>query len=473
MRVRRMSLPSDTSFRSLRFRLLGPLIAVAVLAATLVAFASYRLGARWAMADVRERLRGIEDALADSTFPLGATVLDSVADLTQTDLVSIGPSERLQHSTIRNLRSVPQKSQLSLDGKHYLVFSFPTVRGAGRADQVTGVAVLFDEQTLAASRRRAAVLPLATGLSTILALSSITLFIQSRLVRRIASLQRRVGAIAAGHFQSPASDHNAEAADELGRLGAAVDQMARQLDQLWKQVHRQQGEKLLHRIASGMAHQLRNSLTGARMAVEMHAAECGDAEDECLQVAIHQIEISEDYVRRLLLVGSGQQDQDRPAEIDICWDDVRSSLMPIAKHWNVKIQWEMDETIRETGARAARRVQDGPTWVAAVTNLAHNALQAGDQVHVRLDRPDADTVRVRVRDNGRGIEGSIAGQLFEPFMTTKPEGLGLGLPLVRRAAESLGGEVHWRREDRYTVFEFSARLIAAENTLSDGPTGSD
>jgi hypothetical protein len=229
--------------------------------------------------------------------------------------------------------------------------------------------------------------------------------------------------------------------------------MAQQLKQLWNQINRQQSEKLLHQIAGGMAHQLRNSLTGARMAVELHAQECQATDDEGIRVAIHQIELSEDYVRRLLLVASGRQDKDRPTEVQTCFDDVRTSLSPIAKHLRVNLRWELDDDLRQ------RRIQDGPTWVAAVTNLIHNAIQAGDEVDVSLQQLSENMLRVTVSDNGAGIPDAVAANLFEPFVTSKPEGMGLGLPVVQRSAEYLGGSVQWRRENERTIFELDTRIL--------------
>jgi signal transduction histidine kinase len=445
----------------LRFRLLGPLLAAAVLAAILVAIASYRLGHQWANAELQTRFTGIKNTLANSTFPLNGTVLDSLAELTQTELLTIGPSGSLRYSTLKSLRDKPHNEIVIVDNKRYLVFEFATRGGDARSDRVARVAVLFDEQTQAASRQRAAVLPLVTGLSTVLALSTISLVLTSRLVTRIGRLQRCVESIAAGDFQTTATDH---VPDEIGRLGGAVDAMAVQLNQLWKQLNRQQSEKLLHQIAGGMAHQLRNSLTGARMAVELHEAQCQAGDAETLQVAIRQIEASEDYVRRLLLVASGRQDQDRPMAVATCWKDLQSSLSPIAAHLKINLQWHLDGSIAESMSEPASslplQIKDGPNWIAAVSNLVHNAIQAGDQVHVQLKRTAENTLTVCVRDNGNGIDPAIANELFEPFVTSKPEGMGLGLSVVRRAAEYLGGDIHWQRDDDWTEFIFTSTLTS-------------
>ncbi|TWT92780.1 Sporulation kinase D [Stieleria varia] len=419
-----------------------------------VAVVSSRLGARWAQDDVDSRFAGIQAALQNAPFPLNQIVLDSLAKLTQTQLVTLGPSDRQLNSTTSG------SGDEILDAENYIVHRFETTQGYARSDGVLSVAVLFDRRQVDATRRRAALLPLITGLSTILAISSLTLLLSTRLVGRLTKLQRRVEAVAGGDFQTAVSDQVTDhGPDEVGRLGQAVDAMAGQLGQLWKQVNRQQSEKLLHQIAGGMAHQLRNSLTGARMAVELHAMSCDQKMDDSLDVAIKQIESSEDYVRRLLLVASGRQDQDRPVMLRECWNDLQTSLTPLAKHLRVKLQWQMDRSIESAVVR------DGPTLVAAMTNLIHNAMQAADQVKIELGRADENAdesqVRFRISDNGAGVPDEVADELFEPFVTSKPEGMGLGLPVVRRAADYLGGSVRWRRDEQWTIFEMD---VAVERT---------
>ena len=412
------------------------MIIVALLAALAVAVGSYWLGDRWVNQELEKRFSGIERSLAESNFPLNANVLDLLADLTQTEFVGRDSLDHVTHGTIK-------LSENERDA--YRVYSFSTRDPSQRQDKVARIEVLFEQKQIDDSRRRAAILPLVTGLSTILALTTVTIALTSRWVRRLGKLRHQVELVASGNFESNVSD---EIDDEIGRLGQAVDSMAAQLSQLWKQINRQQSAKLLHQIAGGMAHQLRNSLTGARMAVELHAKRCSEADDESIDVAIRQIETSEDYVRRLLLVASGRQDEDRPMQIRACYEDVRRSLSPISDHLRVTIQWHIDDAIQQ------QTVADGPTWIAAASNLIHNALQAGDEVHVSLQNEVDELLCLTVTDNGAGIPESVAPELFEPFVTSKPEGMGLGLSVVRQAAKRLGGDVRWSREEGRTRFEF-------------------
>jgi signal transduction histidine kinase len=79
----------------------------------------------------------------------------------------------------------------------------------------------------------------------------------------------------------------------------------------------------------------------------------------------------------------------------------------------------------------------------AVVNLVENALHAAapdGRVVVTLE-VDATQARLLVDDSGKGIDPSVRNRLFEPLVTTKPRGIGLGLALVRRVVERHGGQV--------------------------------
>jgi signal transduction histidine kinase len=79
----------------------------------------------------------------------------------------------------------------------------------------------------------------------------------------------------------------------------------------------------------------------------------------------------------------------------------------------------------------------------ALSNLVQNAIQAsglGQDVKVETD-VDSDQVTIRVSDQGEGIPPQNLESVFNPFFTTKPKGVGLGLALVSKIIDEHGGRI--------------------------------
>jgi PAS domain S-box-containing protein len=86
-------------------------------------------------------------------------------------------------------------------------------------------------------------------------------------------------------------------------------------------------------------------------------------------------------------------------------------------------------------------------------------------VRIRTRQPDADSVQIEVHDCGTGIPGDLLARLFEPFQTTKVDGLGLGLSISRSIVETHGGRL-WavNNADRGATFCFTVPVAAEERT---------
>jgi PAS domain S-box-containing protein len=110
-----------------------------------------------------------------------------------------------------------------------------------------------------------------------------------------------------------------------------------------------------------------------------------------------------------------------------------------------------------------------------IINLIMNAIEAMSgvkpaqrELSVASVNENAGGVLVSVRDSGPGLESTSADRLFAPFHTTKPEGMGMGLPISRTIIEAHGGEL-WaaRNEPRGAIFQF--RLPARGEEASPTP----
>ncbi len=442
-----------------------PLAAVSLLTASAIAIGSYWQGDRWTKTQIQNRYASISKTLSGASYPLNQQVVESLAGLTDTELLGIRRNGSLSTNSIEITTMEVANKIANLEVASDAIADLPIRLGSSEyrygvflrggpgacSDDVHRVVVLFDESKLRSAKLRAAALPLATGLSTVFLLTTVVLFFAQRLISRLKRLNLQVDRIAQGQFDG---DVDVGGNDEIGLLGSGVRRMSGQLQQMWDSLQRTQGEKLLHQIAGGLAHQLRNSLTGARMAVEIHRGKC-QSDDGSIQVALSQLEQTEDAVRRLLLVAAGKQDDDRPGDVFTGINDVRETLDPTAKHLSVALQWNIDEELR------GQQIADLPSLSAALSNLVLNAIQVAKHVTVAAKKNDEGYVAIDVTDDGPGPPEEIKNELFEPFVTSKPEGLGLGLPLVMRAAQRLGGTAHWKREDGNTVFELTVKTSAS------------
>lgn len=442
-----------------------PLIVAAVAAALGVAWVSLGMGRRIAIKEMSSRFASIATTVQSASFPLTASVLRSLSQLTETEWATLDAKGRVLDASLPT-GALPDLSQLPLVDsdpqrppqtlritrpdavQHYVAYRFARSGAAANHRGVDSVAVLFDKSRIDARARQAAIYPLLTGLSTVGLIALVMLISSSRLIRRIRQLELQVGQIAAGDFEIQPSDAGR---DEIGRLAASIHAMGGQLKQLWHQVNRDQSAKLLHQISAGMAHQLRNTLTGAKLALQLHRDNLSGNDHEEVSVALRQIQIAEDYVTRLLAVGSSTRSASPPRALSECLEEVQATHQPIARHLGVVVCWQIDP------AANGCVVANGSALTAAISNLLLNAMDAGDTVDVAAEI-DGSTCIVTVSDNGPGVDPELQQELFEPFVTSKPEGMGLGLPLVARAAESLEGRIEWHRQRDRTRFQLTVPI---------------
>lgn len=105
----------------------------------------------------------------------------------------------------------------------------------------------------------------------------------------------------------------------------------------------------------------------------------------------------------------------------------------------------------------------------ALRNLVDNALDAlgpAGQVKLSARRESDEWVVISVQDNGRGIPDSVQGKIFDAFVSTKPQGMGLGLPYVKRVVDACGGRIEVESEEgKGTTFRLHFRAKPKEKEM--------
>jgi signal transduction histidine kinase len=450
---------------SIRNQILIPLVAIQVVTVAAVTAAVAIEASRRAGLAMVERVSGVVGVIREAQFPLTPNVLDRLERLSGAEFATLGPDGRVQTSTLTamsgrivdvqtvpdDLSSFPRGATIAVGGRPYYGLIVPT---ADPSPDASRLLVLYSERAWRQARLQAAVGPLSVGLASLSLLAAVTGWVALRIARRIRHVEVQVARIADGDL---APVQPVTGRDEVASLARSVNRMAERLGEMQTAIRRSERSRLLSQLAAGWAHQLRNALTGARISVQLHARRCDHRDDEALHVALRQLEITEDYVRGLLDLGKPEA-RPRTVERLICDASLLAAEVvrlarPIGMHAGVSL------TINSEGDDQA----GGPSFLgdaaavrAAVLNLIINAIEAtgsGGSVGLCLrDEPRTGWIWFDVTDDGPGPPPSLGDSVFEPFVTGKPEGVGLGLAVARQVAEQHGGELSWDRVDGQTRF---------------------
>jgi signal transduction histidine kinase len=458
-----MSTPSR--HLSLTRQLVLPVVGL-VLAAVLanVGFSAW-LAARRSAEATRAAQQQVADALRASRVSLSAAVLDALHQLTGSHFLvweesarriglSTLPPETLAADDGDAVAAAIRTGSGTFGGQRYRL---GTVRSEGVRPET--VLVLTPERSFIARTVEAVWPVLAVAAGTLAVLVPLGLRTTGRLAARITAVERHVARIAEGEFGHTlvASHADPAAGDEISRLVDGVNHMSLQLEQLRGSLVAGERQRLLGQLAAGFAHELRNAVTGARLAIDLHRRRCpagvgNTPPDDSLTVAARQLDILEEEVRGLLALAKAPAHQKQPPEpvsVDRLLTEVRDLTAPRCDHAGVRMHCQLPTNLSIIGRHDALR--------AALVNLALNGIDAaGRSGDVWLSASAAGSqIMLAVEDSGTGPEESVRDSMQEPFVTSKPEGIGLGLSVARAVAEEHGGVLAWERTHGHTRFAIS------------------
>jgi two-component system, LuxR family, sensor kinase FixL len=197
-------------------------------------------------------------------------------------------------------------------------------------------------------------------------------------------------------------------------------------------------------MASAIAHELNQPLT----AVGNYAGALGrilsspDANPERVRDIVERIRRQTtragDVIRRLRDHVAKRAATRRREDINAVVTDAVELGLVGTRHQGVRTDIRLDAA---AGSASLDRIQIGQVLINLVRN-AVEAMEASEQRSLVVATRAADgAVEITVSDTGPGIAPDIAGRLFQPFVTTKPTGLGLGLSICREIVEAHEGQL--------------------------------
>jgi len=186
----------------------------------------------------------------------------------------------------------------------------------------------------------------------------------------------------------------------------------------------------LGRMAATIAHEVRNPLAGISANAELLRESLTSADDkESVDIILAEVQRLGNLVTDLLYYSRERQAE--PRELDLAW---------LARTTAELCQPEAEKLRVRVHCTGAGRAQGDPELSRqALLNVLRNGMQAcrpGGNVHLRIA-----TARIAVHDEGGGVPDSIRARLFEPFVTGRTRGLGLGATVAKRCQERQGGDL--------------------------------
>ena len=471
--------------RSLRSQILYPFAGLTAVAVIAVSAAGAWRAAAVTEARIEAQMQSAADVLLSAGFPLTDAVLRQTRGLSGAEFVSTGERGRILassfeapprdwHDVIDGAEGTASPANVAVGGVECLHWRIERTARAAVDDRRT-LHILYPQEQRRQLVREAIVPPLGIGAAALIAAFVIAYLLAARIGKPIAAVREQFSKLAAGDY---ARVELPERDDEVRELVAAANTLAAQLAERDLAVQRSARSALLGRLSGGLCHHLRNAAAGAKLAVQLHRRRCDAEDSESLAVALRQLDFAEQYVQRLLMLGKPQPLRMQRLDLREITADAVSLVAPTFKHRDIELRTILpDEPVVHP---AVDREQLRQLLVNLLLNAADAAVDVdrsqaseGKQGWASVEvAADAKEQRIIVADGGSGPPPEVAAKLFEPFVTSKPDGIGIGLAASREIARLHGGELKFARRP-HTCFELVLPLAATAaqpNVVASLPT---
>jgi len=307
----------------------------------------------------------------------------------------------------------------------------------GEAPRISLVTSFFMEESDEESDLALAVLmradyldPLARLRRSVLLASAITVVLSALvaigLAARIAKPLERLSRVALRIQRGRITRSvEVEAGVEIGRLSRAMERMRLGIIQRDEQ---------LRLMLAQVAHEIRNPLGGLKLFSAI-AADSADPQERAQLFRKIQAEVDalNSIITDFLVYA-------RPRAPQPTLHDIRGPLREAAELVATELESRGGSLEVELPDAQLEVVADSGQVKRMVLNLLRNAAEAGDRVWLKGAFSNGEVI-VSVRDNGPGVPESLRGRIFQPFVTSKERGAGLGLAIVAGVARAHDGRV--------------------------------
>jgi len=264
---------------------------------------------------------------------------------------------------------------------------------------------------------------------------ALLVYLAHRISRPIQELTAGLGALAGGDLGARVKVHRD---DEIGRAIQAFNHMAGRLQESTERLVYLRQLASWQTLARKMAHEVKNSLTPIRLTVEEMLARYDEQDrvfmSEAAKIVVEEIETLERRIRAFSQFAS--EPPVTPAPVDV--NSVLQERISFLKSCHPEVAYDC-----RLEGDAPSAVADPDLLKGILTNLLENAAEAAGEGGRILGITTARNGRVaiEVHDSGPGLSEQARSSLFQPTISFKKRGMGLGLSIARKSALLSGGDI--------------------------------
>ena len=226
-------------------------------------------------------------------------------------------------------------------------------------------------------------------------------------------------------------------------LEIRVEERTAELVETHKRLVAQERIAALGRAAAQVAHEVKNPLAGLllySLHLKSKASNFSESETYLVDKIVATINHLNSRVEQILGFA-------RPVNLTLHSENLNKIVKDILELLRPQLTANKVEAHLSLDQQATYAMLDETSMRGALLNVILNAIESmpqGGTLNITSERIDDATLRLEIADTGRGISDEEAKKLFEPFYTTKQQGLGLGMPYTKKIVDQHGGTITLR-----------------------------